>query len=177
MSGPYVFHLDFYPRVHLITEHPPADRLWNGWSIPQPTARELVKYIKEWALGVEDDEYWEAMPNFFDYYANRVSGMDNPILDVDGFTWERTRMFVPDNGLDKSIAAGHQARLGHELVGYYEPIDNEYATHRLVRLCCPAPEPETSRWTAPPEGMEALADVAPLSLVEYLKKQRGETDG
>lgn len=44
--------------------------------------------------------------------------------------------FTADTPFADRMAAGHRVRCGHELVGYYYPIDETHSIVRLVRVCC-----------------------------------------
>ncbi len=140
-----VHYIDMYPEANLVTAAPPQPQRWNGWAIPNPTPREMVRFLDELRPLMDEYDWWDSLSAFMAAYGNdrhdeRYHKMDEPIEGYMGFTWQEREMFFPSrDGLSKALAQGHFARKGHELVGYYVPVDNdevETVVHKLVRLCC-----------------------------------------
>lgn len=137
----HAFWLDGYPTLTLVTEAAPEPRAWNGFTIPNPTPRELVTYLDGVRAVVGVDEYWDAIHAFTQYYGERLADSDTPFKNVDGFTWMKRRVFDPMlTQMTMGMARGHHMRMGHELEGYYVPAEGlpeEWDAERLIRTCCP----------------------------------------
>ena len=187
-----VFYLDMYDEANLITAADPEPQRWNGWAVPNPTPREMVKFLDELRPLMGEDEWWDTLSAFMAAYGNdrhddRYYRMDEPILGYMGFTWQERQMFdLSRDGLSRALASGHVKRKGHELVGYYRPTDNDTVSTEvvtLVRLCCKEPEPPngSSIVLSPEEWdnlMKSLEDesAAPSALIELLRK-KGASNG
>ena len=179
----HVFYLDFYPDAHLVTAANPELQRWNGWAIPNPTPREMMRFLDELRPLMGEDEWWDTLSAFMAAYGNDRHddvhhGMDESIQGYMGFTWQEREMFNPTaRRLNLIEAQGHWERKGHRLVGYYVPTDNdtvESEVLELVLLCCPKPKPEregtitvdAETWAR----MHAVHEAAPSALIEYLRK-------
>lgn len=188
----HVHYLDMYPGAHLITAADPEVQRWNGWCIPNPTPREMTRFLDELRPLMGDDEWWDTLSAFMSAYGNDRHnevwrGMDETIRGYMGFTWQERQMFDPSrDGLSKALASGHLARMGHRLTGYYVPVDNdtvESQVYELVRLCCTDPVQVSGAVikVSPQEWdnlMQSLASdsPAPSALIELLKK-KGASNG
>ena len=127
----HVFYLDMYEQAHLVTEAEPETQPWNGWCVPNPTPREMVRYLDELRPLMDDDDWWDTLSAFMSAYGNDrhddvYHKMDEPIRGYMGFTWQERVMFAPDNSYNRTLAQGHRMRHGHELVGYYVPAEGHH---------------------------------------------------
>jgi len=156
----WAFYLDGTETVTLLTQMAPESRTWNGFSVPNPTPRELVRYLDDLRKELDEGAYWDMMQSVIKYYGEG-RGLDEPIRNVDGFTWMMRRVFNPTlTQMNMTMARGHMGRKGHELVGYYVPAEGhpeEWNVEKLVRTCCPPEVGETQRVV-----MGGLAEVRNL---------------
>jgi hypothetical protein len=140
-----VFYLDFYPGAHLITKTNRTPQRWNGWEVPNPTPREMLRFLDRLRPLMGEDEWWDTLSAFMSAYGNdrhnekRVL-MDEPTGGHMGFTWQARKMFDPhDTGYNRALASGHLNRTGHHLDAYYKPVyndDEEFVLMEMVNLCC-----------------------------------------